>query len=937
MCWCWQHNKHTHTHTLRLRLAGFCRPSGSCSRALHWMWGGGGESPGATPGRERAAQSGVRNGTRAISYDEGGGAPQQGRAGTTCPVAPWQELGQHQPSGRPLRAPHTLHCFEIDVLKTPRPVVHAPFVDSPLRAHLIVSLKKCVLQTLPYGSSGTRSDEALGVSVSVARIAPSLIDLGRTATYYDCIPSVFDLPAVPHVPLVCCLTLDAWRCWYVQPESQSIQSRYVVAHKTPTDVRGNDTAVSCFCLSQYDEVVRRSRYVVSHKTPTDVWGNDTAVSCFCISQYGKVVRQSRYVVSHKTPTDVRGNDTAVSYLCLSQYDKVVRRNRYVVSHKTPTDVWGNDTVVSYLCLSQYGEIGMLYPTRRQQTSGGMILWCLASAFRSTTKSVCCSPQDANRRQGECYSGVLLLNFAVRQSRYVVSHKTPTDVRGNDTAVSYLCLSQYDKVVRQSRYVVAHKTPTDVRGNDTVVSCLCLSQYDKVGMLYPTRRQQTSGGMILRCLASAFRSTAKSVCCIPQDANRLRQSRYVVSHKTPTDVRGNDTAVSCFCLSQYGKVVRQSRYVVSHKTPTDVRGNDTAVSCFCLSQYGKVGMLYPTRRQQTSGGMLQRCLASAFRSTTKGKTSDVARNFSGEGECYWPRRSDVTGRPPRARPALTSRLEGEGGPARMRAGLGATTAQRASQITLVKAVLAKVGTFENNHSLPMPAYTSTGRTALIIPYLRASRCNLRDQCLGHTTAVFETVTRPRDQVQALNICGVRVGTYCGKRECTRNAREWETEEPRENPPTSSIAWHDSYLRKSDSDPAGYRTRFVLVRGERCNRCATAAPTAPRAPGKLQTRSPNMQLFYLKPLKCDLEIPLVAPGRASSASGSSGFHTQKKIRSHSGHPMRVIEVSMEQRRNKRVGETGDPRENPTTNGIVQHDSHMRKKFTFIIISQFHLIDA
>ncbi|KAJ8893765.1 hypothetical protein PR048_006365 [Dryococelus australis] len=40
------------------------------------------------------------------------------------------------------------------------------------------------------------------------------------------------------------------------------------------------------------------------------------------------------------------------------------------------------------------------------------------------------------------------------------------------------------------------------------------------------------------------------------------------------------------------------------------------------------------------------------------------------------------------------------------------------------------------------------------------------------------------------------------------------------------------------------------------------------------------------------------------------------------MRVIEGSMEQRRNERVGETGDHRENPLTNGIVRHDSHMRK---------------
>ncbi|KAJ8870091.1 hypothetical protein PR048_029102 [Dryococelus australis] len=44
--------------------------------------------------------------------------------------------------------------------------------------------------------------------------------------------------------------------------------------------------------------------------------------------------------------------------------------------------------------------------------------------------------------------------------------------------------------------------------------------------------------------------------------------------------------------------------------------------------------------------------------------------------------------------------------------------------------------------------------------------------------------------------------------------------------------------------------------------------------------------------------------------------------SSEPMRVIEVSMEQRKHERAGETGDPRENPPTNCVVRHDSQMRK---------------
>ncbi|KAJ8897551.1 hypothetical protein PR048_002900 [Dryococelus australis] len=44
--------------------------------------------------------------------------------------------------------------------------------------------------------------------------------------------------------------------------------------------------------------------------------------------------------------------------------------------------------------------------------------------------------------------------------------------------------------------------------------------------------------------------------------------------------------------------------------------------------------------------------------------------------------------------------------------------------------------------------------------------------------------------------------------------------------------------------------------------------------------------------------------------------------SARSMRVIEVSMEQCRNERAEETGDPQENPPTSVIVRHDSRMRK---------------
>ncbi|KAJ8894585.1 hypothetical protein PR048_007249 [Dryococelus australis] len=44
--------------------------------------------------------------------------------------------------------------------------------------------------------------------------------------------------------------------------------------------------------------------------------------------------------------------------------------------------------------------------------------------------------------------------------------------------------------------------------------------------------------------------------------------------------------------------------------------------------------------------------------------------------------------------------------------------------------------------------------------------------------------------------------------------------------------------------------------------------------------------------------------------------------SSEPMRVIEVTMEHRRIEVAGKTGDPRENPSTNGIVWQESQMQK---------------
>ncbi|KAJ8872640.1 hypothetical protein PR048_026248 [Dryococelus australis] len=48
----------------------------------------------------------------------------------------------------------------------------------------------------------------------------------------------------------------------------------------------------------------------------------------------------------------------------------------------------------------------------------------------------------------------------------------------------------------------------------------------------------------------------------------------------------------------------------------------------------------------------------------------------------------------------------------------------------------------------------------------------------------------------------------------------------------------------------------------------------------------------------------------------------LTARSCEPMRVIEVGMERRGNEKVGENGRSRENPPTDSIVRHDSHLRK---------------
>ncbi|KAJ8894436.1 hypothetical protein PR048_007090 [Dryococelus australis] len=111
----------------------------------------------------------------------------------------------------------------------------------------------------------------------------------------------------------------------------------------------------------------------------------------------------------------------------------------------------------------------------------------------------------------------------------------------------------------------------------------------------------------------------------------------------------------------------------------------------------------------------------------------------------------------------------------------------------------------------------------------------------------------------------LASVCGWSERLKRSPEYKgggvTGDPREKPPTNGIVRHDFHVRKSGSDPG---------RG-------------------------------LNPVRLGV--------------------------TRAGYPFdhrgpRAIGMSMEQRRNERVGETGDPRENPPTNAIARHDSHTRK---------------
>ncbi|KAJ8880272.1 hypothetical protein PR048_016738 [Dryococelus australis] len=185
---------------------------------------------------------------------------------------------------------------------------------------------------------------------------------------------------------------------------------------------------------------------------------------------------------------------------------------------------------------------------------------------------------------------------------------------------------------------------------------------------------------------------------------------------------------------------------------------------------------------------------------------------------------------------------------------------------------------------------------------------------------------------------------------------ETGHPRENPMTSGIVRHDSHVRKFDSDPAGNRTRekeldaSVRIRviivsafpegrtfvegGEKRREGGEKSATGGIGRGERSKVSDG-----LKRKKTSGSERSTAGEEQGIGDGSLEWRGERRegrkqetyyllCRQSVGEVGggRVLqeqsEMSVEQRWNERAGETGAPRENLPTSGIVRHDSHMRK---------------
>ncbi|KAJ8897352.1 hypothetical protein PR048_002698 [Dryococelus australis] len=211
------------------------------------------------------------------------------------------------------------------------------------------------------------------------------------------------------------------------------------------------------------------------------------------------------------------------------------------------------------------------------------------------------------------------------------------------------------------------------------------------------------------------------------------------------------------------------------------------------------------------------------------------------------------------------------------------------------------------------------------------------------------------------------TFFLGRKRARERGAGETGDPRENLPTSGIVRHDSQMQNSDVNRPGiepgspwweasvltaqlpyYVTvlflqlptaesesfSFVIAmavrEGDRTCDCSTPTPKKLQAFAKyshtvvLLVAVLELTFVLLVHTTPDTNYPvlysvhywLVIEQWKAERSG-------RLLTARSREPMRVIEVSMERRRNERTRETDDPRAKPAgTSGIVRHDFHLRK---------------
>ncbi|KAJ8867029.1 hypothetical protein PR048_032891 [Dryococelus australis] len=136
-------------------------------------------------------------------------------------------------------------------------------------------------------------------------------------------------------------------------------------------------------------------------------------------------------------------------------------------------------------------------------------------------------------------------------------------------------------------------------------------------------------------------------------------------------------------------------------------------------------------------------------------------------------------------------------------------------------------------------------------------------------------------------------------------------PREGPPTNGIVRYDSHLRES-GDPAG-------------NRNLNTNPRHLLASG----REPRPS-YHDRPMRYPLQHDDSTRATVNiSVSKECFFHPSSHLAVETmlktctrRKPTWMIDVSVEQRRNEGAGEAGYLRENPPTDDIVRHDSHLRK---------------